>query len=455
MYAIVDIETTGGYAAANGITEICIIHHDGRQVTDTFETLVNPGQPIPRYIQAMTGITDEMVATAPRFESIAQRVYEWLENRVFVAHNVNFDYSFVLASLRDCGYDLKDKKLCTVRLSRKIFPDQPSYSLGNLCRSLGIPIRDRHRAGGDTRATAELFRRLVENDREDHIRQSLVRGSKEYLLPPHVPKEDFEKLPYGPGVYYFHDARGRVIYVGKARNLRYRVNSHFSNNSPGRQKQRFLQHIHSISFQSCGTELMACILESVEIKKRWPIYNQAQKKREDIYGIFLYEDRRGYLRLAIDKIRNRLNPVYSFHFLADGQALLRKLSRQFQLCPGLVHLAKESLVDCPGKMEGSCLGACRNEEPPLDHNNRMNAALASLKSFPSFAIIDKGLNGEDRSCILVKEGKFSGMGYLPAHTDITGMESLSAHLTSYRENSFIRNLVLGYAARFPARVHHF
>jgi DNA polymerase III subunit epsilon len=293
MYAIVDIETTGSYAAANGITEICIHVFDGQKVTDVFETLVNPGQPIPRHIQVMTGITDEMVSSAPPFEQIAEKVYSYLDNKVFIAHNVNFDYSFVRGHLKDCGYDLKDKKLCTVRMSRKIFPGMSSYSLGNLCHSLGITINNRHRAGGDTEATVQLFRMLLENDKEQHIQKSLLRNSKEQALPPNVPKEHFELLPYTPGVYYFHDEKGKVIYVGKATNIRYRVNSHFSNNSESRQKQNFMRYIHAITYQSCGTELMACILESTEIKKRWPIFNQSQKRWEDVYGIFSFEDQNG------------------------------------------------------------------------------------------------------------------------------------------------------------------
>src|SRR5882672_2110806 len=132
MYAIVDIETTGGYAAANGITEISIHLFDGEKVTTKFETLINPGQPIPNYISAMTGITDKMVAAAPSFEEVAGKIHEILQDKIFIAHNVNFDYSFVKGHLKESGYELNSKKLCTVRLSRKIFPGLPSYSLGKL-----------------------------------------------------------------------------------------------------------------------------------------------------------------------------------------------------------------------------------------------------------------------------------------------------------------------------------
>lgn len=454
MYAIVDIETTGSYAAANGITEISIHVFDGEKVTGKYETLINPGQPIPYFIQTMTGITDKMVEDAPRFEDVAENIFNVLQGKIFVAHNVNFDYSFVNAHLKQSGFELNSKKLCTVRLSRKIFPGLPSYSLGKLCHSLGIKINDRHRAGGDTAATVKIFQLLLQNDNEQHILKSLQRNSKEAILPPNVPKDHFEKLPYTPGVYYFHNEKGKVVYVGKANNIRYRVNSHFSNNAESRQKQNFLQHVYGISFQCCGTELMACILESTEIKKRWPAFNSSQKRWEDVYGIFMYEDQNGYQRLAIDKNRKRLHPVFTFHYLADGHAVLRKLIRDFNLCPKLCFLHKDD-VKCTGINEGYCFGACEQQEPPEKYNERVLKAAASIRAKPSFAIVDTGLNGDERSCILVLEGSFYGMGYLSSTIQITDPAALKEQLTVYRENSFIRNLVNGYAARFPDKVIQF
>lgn len=454
MYAIVDIETTGSYAAANGITEISIHVFDGTTVVEKFESLINPGQPIPYYIQAMTGITDKMVAGAPRFEEVAEKVFSILHDKIFIAHNVNFDYSFIKAHLKESGFDLNSKKLCTVRLSRKIFPGLPSYSLGKLCQSLGITIYDRHRAGGDTAATVQVFQLLLQNDREQHIQKSLQRNSKESVLPPNVPKEHFEKLPYTPGVYFFHNEKGKVVYVGKANNIRYRVNSHFSNNSQSRQKQNFMQHVHAISYQTCGTELMACIMESAEIKKRWPVFNSSQKRWEDIYGIYMYEDQNGYLRLAIDKNRKRLNPVYTFHYLVDGHAIIRKLIIDHQLCPKLCFIQKDT-GKCESMNEGHCKGACEQKEQAQLYNKRVLKATASLRRQPSFAIVDKGVNGDDQSCILVLEGVFYGMGYLPSDIQITDPVMLKDHLTVYRENSFIRNLVHGYAARFPEKVLFF
>lgn len=454
MYAIVDIETTGSYAAANGITEICIHIFDGARVVEIFETLINPRQPIPYYIQSMTGITDEMVKDAPLFEEVAEKVFYLLHDKIFVAHNVNFDYSFVKSHLAGSNYDLNSKKLCTVRLSRKIFPGFLSYSLGNLCHSLDIVINDRHRAGGDTEATVKVFQLLLQNDKERIIEKSLFRNSKEQVLPPNVPKEHFDQLPYTPGVYYFHNEKGKIIYVGKAKNIRYRVNSHFSNNSESRQKQNFLRHTYAISYQPCATELMAHILESTEIKKLWPVFNYSQKNAERVYGIFLYEDQNGYHRLAIEKNKKHLKPVHTFHYLSDGHSILRKLIREYNLCPKLCFM-QTAASTCDGILEKYCYGACEHQEEPANYNARVQKAINSLTTKPSFAILENGLNADEQSCILIWEGCFYGMGYIPSAVQLSEPEELKNFLTPYKENLFIRNLVHGYAARFPEKVKSF
>jgi len=447
MYAIVDIETTGGYAAAHGIMEISIHVFDGTTVVKKFETLINPRQSIPRYIQAMTGITDEMVASAPLFEDVAEAVFDHLNENIFIAHNVNFDYSFVKSHLEACGYQYNAKRLCTVRLSRKILPGLPSYGLGRLCRSLEIQINNRHRAGGDAEATVKVFQKLLESDSQEYIVKSLARSSKEQMLPPNVPKEHFQNLPYQPGVYYFHDKKGKIIYVGKAKNIRYRVNSHFSSNLDSRQKQNFIRYTYAISFHTCGTELMAHILESSEIKRLWPIFNYSQKRWEDVYGLFTYEDQNGYLRFAIEKNKKNLASVHSFHYLVDGHSMLRKLIREFHLCPRLCFM--QSNKEPCGE---DCLGACEQRESPEEYNKRVQKAIESLSSKPSFAIVDKGLNGDDRSCILVLNGKLYGMGYISNDTQITDPETLKDRLEPYKENSFIHNLLNGFASRYPSKL---
>ncbi|MBS1935445.1 MAG: GIY-YIG nuclease family protein, partial [Bacteroidetes bacterium] len=338
MFAIVDIETTGGYASNNAITEVAIVLHNGNEQVKFYETLINPVMSIPRYVQSLTGINDEMVANAPLFEDVAEEIYELLKDAVFIAHNVNFDYSFLKHQLKNCGFDLNSKKLCTVRLGRKVFPGLPSYSLGNLCRELGIDVSNRHRAGGDVLATVKLFEKIRLNDTNNHIEQMLKGRNNEQYLPANLPAEQVEQLPMVPGVYYFHDQKGKVIYVGKAKNIKKRVCSHFSNNKPNRQKQEFLRNIYSISHQLCGTELMAFLLECIEIKRLWPQYNRSLKRFEHVYGLYAFLDRNGYLRLAIEKRKKHLEPLYTFSLMIEGQNLLRKLVHTFNLCPKLCFI---------------------------------------------------------------------------------------------------------------------
>ncbi|HZH36297.1 MAG TPA: exonuclease domain-containing protein [Flavisolibacter sp.] len=451
MYAIVDIETTGGYASANGIIEISIQVFDGEKVIETFESLVKPAQVIPRYIQAFTGITNEMVQDAPCFEDIAEKVFTILQGNIFVAHNVNFDYSFVKSNLDYFGYTFQAKKLCTVRLSRQIFPGFPSYSLGNLCHSLGIEIENRHRAGGDAAATVVLFRKMLESDVKGAIVASLNRNSKEAILPPHVPKAHFEALPATPGVYYFHDQKGKVIYVGKAKNIRQRVNSHFSNNSDGRQKQNFVRNMYGISFQQTATELMAAILESTEIKRLWPSFNVSQKKPEELYGIFVYEDQNGYMRLAIEKKRRNSTPIYTFHYKVDGHGVMRKLMKEFSLCPKLCFM-QTSTDQCVGITEDYCLGACEKKEPATAYNSRVLQAIASLTMRPSYVVLDKGLTDDEVSCIMVVQGSFFGMGYLPKNFETITQKAIADYITPYKDNSTIRMLLHSFATTNPDQI---
>ncbi|MDB5195743.1 MAG: polymerase subunit epsilon [Flaviaesturariibacter sp.] len=451
LYAIVDIETTGGYAANNGIIEIAIQVFDGESVIERFESLVNPGKVIPRYIQGFTGISNEMVEDAPYFEEIAYTVHQLLHDKIFVAHNVNFDYSFIKNHLEHFGYSLNTKKLCTVRLSRQIFPGFPSYSLGNLCHSVGIELNDRHRAGGDAAATVILFQKLLQYDTKDLIATSLKKTSKEQTLPPNVAKDDFLSLPALPGVYYFHDNKGKVLYVGKAKNIKSRVNSHFSNNSDSRQKQNFLRHIHAITFQTTATELMAAILESTEIKRLWPPFNSAQKKPEEVFGIFMYEDQSGYMRLAIEKKRRNSNPIYTFNYKIDGHGVLRRLMTEFTLCPKLCFMQTDN-DKCQGIVEAHCNGACEKAEVAAIYNERVLQAIASLTQRPSYMVLDKGMNEEEVSCIMVVNGNFFGMGYLPKDLSAISIEEVQEYIQPYKENSFIKTLLNSYISKFPDQV---
>lgn len=451
MYAIVDIETTGSYAANNGITELAIVLHDGNKIVDRYETLVNPETPIPRYIQVLTGIHSGMLADAPVFADVAFQVHEMLKDAIFVAHHVNFDYSFVKYQLEQCGFELDSQKLCTVRLSRKVFPGLRKYSLGSLCEELNIPITNRHRAGGDADATAILFEKILSQDTQGAIGRMLHGKSREQYLPPNLPSEQIASLPYTPGVYYFHDQKGKVIYVGKAKNLKSRVCSHFSNNSAGLRKQEFLRNIYSVSWQDCGTELMAFLLECVEIRRFWPAYNSSLKRFEQAYGLYDYEDQSGYLRLAIEKKKRNLPAHYSFNSIGEGWQILNKLVKQFELCPRFCFIQKGN-EKCLGLSDQSCRGACDHLETAPEYNRRLKEALQSLREMlPTFMIRDRGRHESEESCVLIENGRFYGMGWLDKNLQIQNIETLKEQLTVYPENDYMRGLVYTYAGKWPGK----
>jgi DNA polymerase-3 subunit epsilon len=453
-FAIVDIETTGGYAAGSGITEIAILIHDGAQVIDRYETLIDPQRSIPLSIQILTGIDNDMVAGSPVFRDVAERIYNMLAGRVFVAHSVNFDYTFVKHFLDASGFTFTASKLCTVRLSRKIKPGLPSYSLGKLCDSLGIALNNRHRAGGDAEATAELFTRLLAWDTEEHV-AAMLKIKKEQALPPNVSREDYDRLPECPGVYYFSNNVGKVIYVGKAVNIRKRVSSHFTGHNPNPQRQHFLRNIHAIRYESCGTELMALLLEAVEIKRLWPEYNRAMKRFEPKFGLYAYEDLNGYLRLVVGKHNKNQSAVHVFNSQIDGRNLLYKLVRDFGLCTELSMLGPCSAEcfanrDNDEMQHGNCVDLKTNEA----YNALVKQALDHLNNnLPSFAIVDKGRHEEEKSCIWVEKGRFHAMGYIDRYTDVNNEEDIRSSLTRYEGNDYMLHLIQNYAGKYPYKVY--
>jgi DNA polymerase-3 subunit epsilon len=393
-----------------------------------------------------------MVANAPNFRDVAAKIHSLLHDKIFVAHNVNFDYSFVRHHLAACGYVLNAKKLCTVRLSRKIFPGLPSYSLGKLCNALAVPLNNRHRAAGDATATAILLGMLIEKDNEGLIADTLKKTSKEQTLPPNLQKTALDKLPNTPGVYYFKDQKGKVIYVGKAKQIKKRVLTHFSGNSISQQRQNFLRSIYSIDFQTCGTELMAFILEAAEIKKLWPENNKAMKRFEQKYSLYQFEDQKGYIRLGIDKYRKNGNPLYSFNNLLEGHQLLKTIIADHTLCEKLCCIQNPKLA-CTNHTNGTCQGACVGDESVTDYNYRVLEAIKHLQnSLPSFALIDNGRSEDEKSCLWVEKGKFYGMGYISDYVDINDLETLKSAIIPYPSNDYIMNMIFSHGNQFPQKM---
>ena len=375
MYSVVDIETTGNGYKGQKITEISIFIFDGKKIIDEFTSLVNPEQKIPYFITNLTGITEAMVRTAPKFYEIAKKVAEITKDTVFVAHNVNFDYNIIRDEFKSLGFDFKRKKLCTVRLSRKIIPGLASYSLGNICSAEGIEIAARHRAKGDAEATVELFRRLIKRDQKFTINSFLNAKSREATLPPLLDKQVVDRLPERHGVYYFKNAQKEVIYVGKANNIKQRVISHFYDKK--KKERTMCLETADISYTETGSELIALLHESSEIKHLYPKFNRAQRKAGEAVGLFSYEDQKGILHLAFNRLKLTPNPIMKFYSMAACRSTLEKICSAFELCPKYCHL-QTNVNACFHYQLQQCRGICSEKETIESYNKRVHKAIKSL-----------------------------------------------------------------------------
>jgi len=445
-YAIVDLETTGGNARTSRVIEVAVLAFDGNKVIDEYSTLVNPGIQVPGFITNLTGITTDMLADAPSFEEVADQVASITRDRIFVAHNVGFDYSFLRNEFKKTDRQFIRKRLCTVRLTRTVFPKLKSYSLGNICRKLDIPIEGRHRAYGDARATTALLKHLIINDINNAIDTALKRYSREAILPPNLPKEDFEDLPEDPGVYYFHDKRGKVIYVGKAKSLRDRVSGHFLNNEVSGKSRLFKSEIHHISYELCGNELVALLLESHEIKRLWPKYNAAQKRPAMNWALHAYEDQHGFMRLTVSKGKPAETPPVIFKSFTDGWAFLRALTREHRLCARLNGL-QNGKGPCYEYTSGICKGACNGQETSKRYNKRVSKALHEIKNrADSFAVIGDGRTTEESSVVLIEKGKYIGYGFVQDDMQVTGINQFRNTITPFKDNPDVQRIIKWYLA---------
>lgn len=406
MYAIVDIETTG---YGSKITEISVFLHDGKKVVDEFTTLVNPEANIPPFITNLTGISNAMVYNAPKFYEIAKKVEEITKDAIFVAHSVNFDYNIIQKEFKDLGFEFKRKKLCTVRLSRKLIPGLKSYSLGTLCSSQGIPIADRHRARGDAEATVILFEKLLKLDDQNVFFTSLHPRSKHATLPPLLPKSTLDKLPETSGVYYFKNEKKEVIYVGKAKNIKQRVLSHFYDKA--KKEVNMCLETADLSFTETGSELIALLLESAEIKKIYPKFNRAQRRAQESLALFSYEDRNGIMHLAYNRLKLVNKPLVKFHNTTEARLFLEKICEKYALCPKYCHL-QSNVTHCFHYQIKKCNGICRNEESVELYNSRVEQVLSDLQfESKNFVIKEKGRKKKEFAFILVLNGIYKGFGY--------------------------------------------
>ena len=430
MYAIVDIETTGSSAAHGKITEIAILIHDGKRVVDEYQTLINPEQGVPIGITSLTGISNEMVYDAPKFYEVAKDILLLLKGNIFVAHNVNFDYSFIKKEFQELGAEFNLPKLCTVRLSRKVFPGLKYYSLGRLTEHFGIANEARHRAMGDARATTHLFDLLLAND-QGHIESFLKRNSKEADLPPNLNKAAFQNLPELTGVYYFHDEHGKVLYVGKANNIKSRVRGHFSNTDVV-YKQGMKDLIYDISYELCGDEMIAFLFESFEIKRLFPPFNKAQKFPTSRYGIYHYQDGNGNHRLSIGKKQKGYQPVKSFTSFDKARSFLIQLVKEYQLDPSLCSLPANVM-----NYFGYSFSPTDDEELAA----RFKEALNSLSGEKTFCLLGEGRTIGEKSVAFVEYGVYRGFGFYQNDFRATSIQQVRDIITAYPDNPDTQRII--------------
>jgi DNA polymerase-3 subunit epsilon len=441
LYAILDIETTGGQFNEEGITEIAIYKFDGHEVVDQFISLVNPEIPIQPFVVKLTGINNAMLRSAPKFFEVAKRIIEITSDCIIVAHNASFDYRILRTEFRRFGYDFEARTLCTVELAKKLIPEQPSYSLGKLVRALGIPMADRHRASGDAMATTKLFKMLLEKDLEKTIIKDFIKLEVEKGIAPKL-LDIMGQMPTKTGVYYVHNESGTLIYIGKSLNIKKRVNQHFTGITT--KNKKIQAEVFTITYDETGSELIALLKESEEIKINRPKYNRSQRKTIFLYALYAEKDANGYLNLKLEKADGRKKEITSFTTIQEGKNALFKFTSKYQLCQKLTGLYPTK-KDCFQYKLKECDGACIGKITPEIYNERVKQFI-SESSFESKSMIllDKGRNINERSAILIENGIYKGYAYYDLNYQITNIDILKNILIPMQNNRDVKNIIHSY-----------
>jgi len=441
LYAILDIETTGGKYNEEGITEIAIYKYDGHEVVDQFISLINPEREIQPFVVNLTGINSAMLRNAPKFYEVAKRIVEITSGCILVAHNAQFDYRILCTEFRRLGFEYERQSLCTVELSKELIPEQPSYSLGKLVRSLGIPVTDRHRASGDALATVKLFKVLIDKDSNKNIIQKSIRlNPKRQLEPRHI--DIIEQLPTITGVYYIHKADGEIIYIGKSKNIKKRINQHFTNTN--HKSKKIQVQATSVTYEATGSELVALLKESEEIKRVKPIFNRALRRSIFTHALYSFKDDDGYINLKIDTADGRKNPITTFTNRQSGKSFITKTVDDYKLCQKLTGLYKTK-TSCFKYEVKECDGACIKKENPELYNKRVKAVInKNSYTNKNMVIIDKGRDIDERSAILIENGVFKGLGFFNLNYQINNLDVLQSIITPMQNNRDTQHIIQNY-----------
>lgn len=410
-------------------------------MVDQFISLINPEREIQPFVVKLTGINSQMLRTAPKFYEVAKRIVEITDNCIVVAHNAEFDYRILRTEFDRLGFEFKRKTLCTVELAQEIMPGQDSYSLGKLTRALGIPVSDRHRASGDAVATVKLFKMLLTRDLNKHIIQDSVKAEPKYKMATNL-KSIIADLPATTGIFYFHDTYGKIIYIGRGKNIRNRVNQHFTNRHPKSKKMQ--SQVTAVTYETTGNELVALLKENAEIILNKPSFNRTRRKPAFTSALYSFKDEKGYLNLKIDAIDGRKNPITAFSNRQKAEQFLFQAIEDHTLCPKLVGLGA-SQTSCFKYPISQCYGACIEEESRDLYNLRVEELIAQNNyKNQDLLIIDKGRVLEERSVLLIENGIFKGVGYYDLNFQITNKDILKTIITPMEEYKDTKYIIQNY-----------
>jgi DNA polymerase-3 subunit epsilon len=338
-----------------------------------------------------------------------------------------------------------------VRLSRRTFPGLHSYSLGKLCTSLDIPLKDRHRARGDAHATVLLFHKILASENSETLIKSFLNArSQEATLPPSLDREIYEQLPDKTGIYFFKNSKGEIIYVGKAKNIKKRVLGHFYDKSAN--EVRLCRATSTIDFELSGNELVALLMESAAIKHHFPLYNRAQKRTIQQYALFSYEDRNGIMHLAYNKLKLVPQPLITFYNTTDCRLYMEELCTAFNLCPKYCHL-QEQVVACSHFRIDSCEGICRGSEEVATYNKKVQVAIEFMRTkHENLMIKGKGRTADEDTIIVLKEGLYTGYGFIHKEETLISIEDIMAYVKPQKETIETKRLVQSYLIKNPEKI---
>ena len=431
MYAIIDVETTGGSPSLDRVVEIAIIVFDGREITDVFSTLVNPKRSIDPYVTRLTGITNDMVKNSPTFEEIHEKILEMTHENIFVAHNVKFDFGMLRQEFRRIGIDFNRKQLDTVNLSRKVLPGFNSYSLGNICESMGIDIADRHRALGDAKATVKLLEIILSKSASTkYIEVELNHGIDVDLLPPYLSKAEIEKLPEDAGVFYYKDEVGKILYLEGAKSIRRKVINDFSRPSNHQERQRLFELMRHIDYELSGNELIARLFAHREIIAHQPEFNKKHRLVSYTHAIFLEHDENNFGQLKIHPVEHHGGELMlKFSSKAAANKVLTKIVRDGNLYPWFALRSKM-------KEKGIDAKSLKN------YNHHIEKAIRKyLYKNPNFFIIGQGIHPDDHSVVWIENNTYKGYGYFnPEITEATP-EKLKEVIRPYHDDTEIQKII--------------